>query len=343
MMIKKHIKQATDSPQLAAGKKYYRSGLLSPVFRFRSSVSGLPSPAFRLRSLFAILIAAVTLSSCEDVIQVKLPNEDLNLIGVEAQITTRNEPTVFLYRSLRVDQNVAYPGISGAEVVIADDATPQNSIILTEDPGQKGFYKVPENEAYFGVPGRAYTLTIKTANVILMAKDTLARVEPIDSMKVMPSLRGNNRFLGVFTWGKEPAGIGNYYKWDIYVNDTLISDANRIAIASDEFVDGNYVSKLEIYTDFYQKSKEASQRKLFLNDTVQVMQTSISKFDYNFYFQVINQSNSGGLFSVPQANIKSNFTSSDGKPVLGIFTARDVSPSNKVVITQQLLDQLTPW
>jgi hypothetical protein len=82
---------------------------------------------------------------------------------------------------------------------------------------------------------------------------------------------------------------------------------------------------------------------LVLNDTVQVMQTSISKFDYNFYFQVINQSNSGGLFSVPQANIKSNFTSSDGKPVLGIFTARDVSPSNKVVITQQLLDQLTPW
>lgn len=304
---------------------------------------GFPASGFRLQTLLVILIAAFALSSCEDVIQVKLPNEDLNLIGVEAQITTKDEPTVFLYRTLRVDQNVAYPGISGAEVVISDDATPQNSVMLTEDVNQKGFYKVPENEKYLGVPGREYTLTIKTAEVTLLAKDTLSRVEPIDSMKVLPSLRGNNRFLGIFTWGKEPAGIGNYYKWDIYVNDTLLNEANRIAIASDEFVDGNYISKLEIYTDFYEKSKEAEQRKLFLNDTVQVKQTSISKFAYNYYFQVINQSNSGGLFSVPQANIKSNFTSSDGKPVLGLFVARDVSPSNKVVITQELLDQLTKF
>lgn len=327
--MKKQIKQATGCKQQASGKK--------------TVLFGLPASGFRLQTLLVILIAALALSSCEDVIQVKLPNEDLNLIGVEAQITTKDEPTVFLYRTLRVDQNVAYPGISGAEVVISDDATPQNSVTLTEDASQKGFYKVSENEKYLGVPGREYTLTIKTADVTLLAKDTLSRVEPIDSMKVLPSLRGNNRFLGIFTWGKEPAGVGNYYKWDIYVNDTLLNAANRIAIASDEFVDGNYVSKLEIYTDFYEKSKEAEQRKLFLNDTVQVMQTSISKFAYNYYFQVINQSNSGGLFSVPQANIKSNFTSSDGKPVLGLFIARDVSPSNKVAITQQLLDQLTKF
>lgn len=326
--MKKQIKQATGGWQLASGKKALHFG-------FRTAVSGLPT-------ILVVLVAIILFSSCEDVIQVKLSNEDLNLIGVEAQITTQNEPTVFLYQTLRVDQNVDYPGISGAEVTISDDAAPQSSIMLAEDSNRKGFYKVPENEAYFGVPGREYTLTIKMADVTLLARDTLSRVEPIDSMKVLPSLRGNNRFLGVFTWGREPAGIGNYYKWDIYVNDTLLNDANRMAIASDEFVDGNYISKLEIYTDFYEKSKEAEQRKLFLNDTVQVMQTSISKFAYNYYFQVINQSNSGGLFSVPQANIKSNFTSSDGKPVLGLFIARDVSPSNKVVITQKLLDQLTP-
>ena len=114
-----------------------------------------------------------------------------------------------------------------------------------------------------------------------------------------------------------------------------------MAIASDEFVDGNYISKLEIFTDFYQKDKEATDRKLFLNDTIVVKQTSISEFAYNFYFQMINQSSTGSLFSVPPANINSNFTSSDGKPVLGIFTARDVSESNKVVIRQALLDQLT--
>jgi hypothetical protein len=55
---------------------------------------------------------------------------------------------------------------------------------------------------------------------------------------------------------------------------------------------------------------------------------------------MINQSSTGSLFSVPSANIVGNFTSSDGKPVLGIFTARDISVSNKVVIDQKIEDQL---
>jgi hypothetical protein len=288
--------------------------------------------------LFLILIA-FAVSSCEDVIDVKLSNEDLNLIGVEAQITTVDEPTVFLYKTLNVNQDVAYPGISDAVVTISDNATPANSIILAENPEQKGLYQVPENMDYFGIPEREYTLTIETDGVTLVAKDMLSGVEPIDSIQVTPSLRGDKRFLGIFTYGKETPGLGNYYKWDIYVNDSLFTDATRIAIASDEFVDGNYISKLEIYTDFHDTNKPED-RELNLNDTIQVKQTSISEFASNFYFQMINQSSSGSLFSVPLANIKSNFTSSDGKPVLGIFTARDVSVSNKVVIGQALEDQL---
>jgi hypothetical protein len=112
-----------------------------------------------------------------------------------------------------------------------------------------------------------------------------------------------------------------------------------MAVASDEFVDGNYISKLEIFTDFYDTTKPED-RKIKLNDVVQVKQTSISEFAYNYYFQLINQSQTGGLFSVPPANIKSNFTSSDGKPVLGLFVARDVSVSNKATVTQKIEDQL---
>ncbi len=286
-----------------------------------------------------LILIAFAVSSCEDVIDVKLSNENLNLIGVEAQITTQDEPTVFLYKTLKVNQDVAYPGISNAVVTISDNATPENAITLTEDQARKGFYSVPENTNYLGVAGREYTLTIATDGVTLTAKEKLSAVEPIDSMQVTPSLRGEKRFLGIFTYGKETSGMGNYYKWDIYVNDSLLTDATRIAIASDEFVDGNYISKLEIYTDFYDTNKPQD-RELNLNDTIQVKQTSISEFAYKFYFQMINQSSSGSLFSVPLANIKSNFTSSDGKPVLGLFTARDVSVSNKVVIDQTIEDQL---
>ncbi|WP_318351203.1 DUF4249 family protein [Aquipluma nitroreducens] len=299
--------------------------------------------AFGLRStvfgLLLLIVFSVLFSSCEDVIDVKLSDENLNLIGVEASITTVDQPTVFLYKTLKVDQDVTYPGISGAVVTISDNATPANQLILTENPAKAGQYLVPVGKEYLGVTGREYTVTIQTEGVTLTAKDKLAKVEPIDSIQVVPSQRGEKRFLGVFTYGKEPKGLGNYYKWDIYLNDTLIHDADRMAIASDEFVDGNYISKLEIYTDFYDTNKPED-RKLKLNDKVQVKQTSISEFAYNFYYQMINQSSTGSLFSVPTANIESNFTASDGKPVLGIFTARDVSVSNQVLIDQKIEDQL---
>jgi hypothetical protein len=304
---------------------------------------GLPASVFRLRSsvfaLLTLIFSTFLFTSCEDVIDVNLSDENLNLIGVEAGITTVDQPTVFLYKTLKVDQDIAYPGISGAVVTISDNATPANQIILTEDPAKQGLYLVPNGKNYFGVAGREYTLNIQTQGIALTARDKLAKVEPIDSIQVVPSQRGEKRFLGVFTYGKEPKGLGNYYKWDIYVNDTLINDASQMAIASDEFVDGNYISKLEIFTDYYDTSKPED-RMLNLNDKIKVKQTSISEFAYNFYYQMINQSSTGSLFSVPTANIESNFTSSDGKPVLGIFTARDVSVSNLVVIDQTIEDQL---
>ena len=331
-------KQIENSCELQVAGYGLTSGLLRvlPSIRFTTQGAVLRSSAF---SLLVLVFSTILFTSCEDVIDVKLSDENLNLIGVEASITTIDQPTVFLYKTLKVDQDVTYPGISGAVVTISDNATPANQLILTENPAKAGQYLVPDGKEYLGITGREYTVTIQTEGVTLTAKDKLAKVEPIDSIEVVPSQRGEKRFLGVFTYGKEPKGLGNYYKWDIYLNDTLIHEADRMAIASDEFVDGNYISKLEIYTDFYDTNKPED-RKLRLNDKVQVKQTSISEFAYNFYSQMINQSSTGSLFSVPTANIESNFTASDGKPVLGVFTARDVSVSNQVVIDQKIEDQL---
>jgi hypothetical protein len=325
---------ATPSNLQSAVNSLKSSVSVSPFLRF--SISHFPLSFLLYPFSFLLLFL---LSSCEDVIEVKLSDENLNLIGVEASITTRSQPNVFLYKTLKVNKNEAYPGISGATVRISDNTTPANSILLMEDPQKKGVYLAPANSNYLGVAGREYTLTIQTQGVTMTAKDKLAKVERVDSIQVLPSSRGNNLFLGVFSYGWEPKGVGNFYKWDLYVNDTLIHDADRIAIASDEFVDGNYISKLEVYTDFHDPDKPQD-RLLNLNDTVYLKQTSISEFAYNFYFQMINQSSTGSLFSVPTANIKSNFTSSDGKPVLGIFSARDVSVSNKVVIDQALEEKL---
>jgi len=315
-------------------------GILLKVAGNWRLATGKKASDSRLRSsVFILLILAVLFTSCEDIVEVKLNDENLNLFGVEASITTQDEPTVFLYKTLQVDQDIEYPGISGAVVTISDNASPVNSVTLKEDELRKGFYHWPQNSNYLGIAGREYTVKIQSQGVTLTAKDKLTKVEPIDSIRVFPSMRGNKIFLGVFSYGKETSGIGNYYKWDVFVNDSLLTNGRRMAVASDEFVDGNYISGLEVYTDFHEPDK-TEDRKLNIGDTIYVKQTSISKFAYYFYFQMINQSSTGSLFSVPPANIKSNFTSSDGKPVLGLFTARDASVSNKVIIDQKLEDQL---
>jgi hypothetical protein len=280
-------------------------------------------------------LVAVIFVSCEDVVDVKRSEEDVEFYAVEAKITSESNPFVYLYKSQKVSNDNEYIGISGAKVTVSDDAQPPNSVELIESDEKRGWYSVSEEIDFKGEPGKEYQVTINVNGVELTARDFLAPVEPIDSIQVRPSLRGENRFLGIFTYGNEPPGLGNFYKWDIYINDTLLSQSDFLIFASDELVDGNYIYSFEIFTDFHQPSKPED-RRLKLGDTVLVKQTSISAFAYSFYFQLFNQGQTGGLFSVPPANIQSNFTASDGNPVLGLFTAHDVSNSNVVVIDEEI-------
>ncbi len=278
-----------------------------------------------------ILFSSVFFASCEDIIEIQLSDKDIGLYAVEAKITTENNPYVFLYKSQLVSSSNTYQGVSSANVMISNNARPQKSMVLQESAEIKGLYTPKPGNYFWGEPGIEYTITIKTGDVTLTATDLLPRVEPIDSIQVRPSLRGDNMFLGIFTYGKETPGLGNFYKWDIYVNRRLLYRLDYMSIANDDLVDGNYIAGLEIFTDFHDP-KKPEDRILVSGDTILVKQNSISKNAYDFYYQMFNQGQSGGLFSVPPANIKSNFTASDGRTVLGLFTAHDVSSSNKVII-----------
>lgn len=290
---------------------------------------------FQLLALFLI-----SFSACEDVIDVKLSDENLNLIAVEAKITTEQNPYVYLYRSQKVDEDQSYPGISNALVTFSDNSQPAKSIQMVESTETDGLYLVPENVYYIGEAGKEYTVSIETEGVTFTASDVLYPVEPIDSIQVRASLRGEKRFLGVFTYGNEPQGKGNYYKWDIYIDNNFLNDAEYLFIASDELVDGNYVESLEIFTDFHDYDEREEERLLKLGSEIFVKQQSISEFAYKYYYQMYDQNFSGGLFSVPPANVVGNFTASNGKPVLGIFTAHDVSVSNVVLIDENIESQL---
>ncbi len=293
----------------------------------------------KTKYIIILVFISLLLNACEDVIDIRLSDEDAGLYAVEAKITTEDNPFVFLYKSNPVNSSEPYRGISNAVVIVSDDSQPPNTIQLVEDPLKQGQYIPADGTSYKGEINKKYTVSITTGGTVLTASDTLTKVEPVDSIQVHSSLRGNHRFLGIFVYGNETPGTGNYYKWDIYINNELLNGSEYLAIASDEHVDGNYINGFEIFTDFHDLNKP-SDRLLNPGDTIQVKQTSISNFGWLFYFQVFEQGQTGGLFSVPPANIKSNFVSNDGSRVLGLFTAHDVSESNKVVINEAIENQL---
>lgn len=286
-----------------------------------------------------LTVIGMVFTSCEDVIDVEINEEHSDLFTVEAKITTNDQPSVFLTNGKSVTVDEAFVGISDAIVTISDDDEPVNEIVLVEDSDSAGYYIVPESDSYIGFAGREYTLRIETDDVILTATDYLAPVEPIDSIRVRPSSFGDYQFLAVSIYSQETPGIGNFYKWDIFINDTLLADSETMSFSSDEFVDGNYVDDAEIFIDF-NNPDQGYDRQIKYMDTVLVNQNSISEFAYNFYYQMQQQSYGGGLFSVPPANVKSNITASNGKDVLGMFTAQDVSVSNTVIIDDSIEDQL---
>lgn len=290
---------------------------------------------------FYILILAVVMYSCEDVIEVDLNNDDLDLIAVEAYITTdiTNNILVKLEKSLPIDNAEQNPPINNAIVEISDGELSSSTIQL-EEFGQSGVYMLPENTYYMAVPGRTYNLKITTSDgIVITGEEYLRKGETLDTVRVQLSPLGDYEYLSVFINSQETPGKGDYYKWDIYINNRLLYGGDNLSFASDELVDGNYIYDLEIFTDWYDDDED---KIMLMGDTVKVVQMSITRAAYDFYLGMQNQAFSGSPFSVPPANIANNLTSSDEKRVLGIFSARDVSHGNMVVIDSTNFTPMIP-
>ena len=288
---------------------------------------------FQLKIFIFSALLAIMVSACEDIVQVGIDDSDIDLVSVEAYINTkpRNNIYVKLEHTLPVDKTETNPPVHNAIVTISDDAEFPNTVTL-EEYNTTGTYILPQKTQYIAKTGRNYHLHITLPDgVEISGNDYLQAVEPLDSVKVNLSARGNYEYLAVFINTQETSGPENYYKWDIFINGAMLYESQNLMIASDELVEGNYIYDFEIFTDF---ALDDEDKILFKGDTVTVEQSSISKAAFDFYTGMLNQAFSGSPFSVPPANLPGNLHSNDGKKVLGIFSARDVSLGNAVVIDE---------
>jgi hypothetical protein len=198
---------------------------------------------------------------------------------------------------------------------ISDISDDNEEFVFSES--SKGYY-VNNNISSSLIPGQTYLLTVDDDGEIYTAKSELRPVPEIDSL----SFRRNSlsylniidmEFYNVFIHFKNLPGW-NYYLINIFVNgESVTATPNRKPIIADEGIDG--------YASLFVRTFKGDEIKE--NDTVTLQLMSISREQYDFYMDLLIQTElSGNPFAgAPPANVPTNM--SEG--ARGFFQVSSVS------------------
>lgn len=247
--------------------------------------------------------SAMFISSCEKVIEIDLNSEDPKIV-IEAEVTDDNTApqTVRLSKSANFSESNTFPTVSGASVIISDDAG--NTATLTEtSPG------VYQTTLLQGVPGRTYTLQVVAEGNTYTSVCTMPMHVNLDTLLVQeqasPGPAGSGKtILPVFT---DPSQAGNRYRFRLTQNDTFSS---AILLMDDDIFNGTANVRPLSVQDLTIDS----------GDSVTVELLGISE-EVHFYFFSLSQNGSGPNSSASPANPKSNIQGA----VLGYFSAHSIS------------------
>lgn len=270
-------------------------------------------------SFLNLILAILTISllaSCEDVIDIDL-KQGKTLLVVDGQITTLNRPdTIRLTLTAPYFENKPAPTVVDALVTIADSEGKSETL----KPVGNGKYVINMR----GKIGNSYTLTIKHNGEEYEAVTKINRITDIDSLitrfeKPTPSMEeGYYAYLFV----PEPAGVGDYYRFKVYKNDTLANQPEDLTVAYDKLVDGNRIDNLRLNDKPYKK-----------NDKIKVEILAITEDHFQFYVELEAQINNGGMNARPPANVRTNIFNKNpkGSKAVGYFGGMSVSSAMTIV------------
>ena len=264
------------------------------------------------------LFTFLFLSSCTDVVDLEVPDGEVQLV-VDGWLTDQEgEKQVLLATTANYFNNTETPRVTGALVVLHNEQGAVDTLAETAP----GVYTTE----YVGQVGSVYHIYIRTTagEEYESNPETLRAVPAIaaiySNFKEETVFEDEGYYVSIDT--EEPAGTGDYYRWKQYVNGEYLNEPFDLLFASDEFVDGNPITGFEV--------SEA----LELGDHYRIEQLSISKAAYEFFFQLQTQTAFiGGLFDSPPAALVGNIVNldPDGKKALGYFGVSAMSAKELVV------------
>ncbi len=245
-----------------------------------------------------ILVVSISLTSCEDVIDVSVPTETPRLV-VEASLdwqkgTLGNNQIIKLSTSTPYFENNINSSVTGATVRVTNNSSGANYDFMDQNDGT---YSI---DNFIPVIGDSYTLEVIYNNETYRATETMISVSPIK--RVEQSLEGgfDDEVLDVSIFWDDPEDEENYYLIRFIEEGDLIPLFEDFP---DEFVNGN-----ELDT-FFEEERDDNDNQAEFNpgDRVEFKLYGVSE-RYNDYMSLlIEQYDSGGdPFSPVPGKLKGN-------------------------------------
>jgi hypothetical protein len=275
--------------------------------------------------LYCLLTAAFIIPACEEPMDVTFNEEGSKKITVEGSITTDTmSHRVILSWSGDFFSSDLQQMVSNADLSITDG---EKSFKLSEK--SPGVYFTDQN--VYGETDKTYTLNITLQNGSeYSASDRIFSLPVIDSVLVRDTTlytgpdKGDVEGYAVLYFGWEKPEPGDYYLWNLYINDTIFNKYSwNSTFTDDKFVNGSYIRDFMVY--FIEKSD-------LKRDTNEIVleSLSISKNYYNFLLDSnVETVWRGSPWDAPPSNITSNVV--DGS---GFFSASTVK-RNKIIVRKK--------
>jgi hypothetical protein len=207
---------------------------------------------------------------------------------------------ISITKTLNINESSAYPTVDNATVILSDDLGNTQTMTLVA-PG------IYEANSYPVAEGRTYTVNVSIDSKVFVASGKMMPDVAIDTLETFAFSFGPNSINALVPVRQDPAGIENFYKFNIFTNHI---EKKGIFIQDDSYNDGNLMME-PIFADGIESG-----------DTVQVEMFGIDKSVFN-YFYTLQQNEQGAT----PANPSSNFSGG----CLGYFCVRTKSVKQIVI------------
>lgn len=282
--------------------------------------------------LIVSVLTIFILTSCEDVVQIKL-DKGTPLMTVDAFINNMRSPqTIRLtYTDNYFSQKPNDP-IQGASVVVKDITSGQSFNFIDNSNGNYVLNLAPTDT--LGKLGHEYELTVNHQGTIYNSKSTMFRTTQVDTIVVEFKEAGTfnaNEGYDLYFLGKDPEGaVSDFYWVKSYRNDVFYNKGININIAWDGANGGAGGDGL-FFTPPIARGILPRGDRLTKFDMFRVEIHSISHEAYDFLAQVQTQTTNSGLFATTPENVKTNITTNSSTKVVGWFNVAAVSTKQIIV------------